>query len=89
MTVPDSGSVTFITFAVDKVRSRHEANARTPEIVLLSLMTFGGAAGGLMGMYLLRHKTHFATKFHFAVTVWLAFLVQLALAVMVLVMREG
>ena len=81
--------ITFFVFAVDKIRSKKETNTRTPEIVLLSLFTFGGAVGGLGGMYLLRHKTNFATKFHFGITVWPAFLVQAALAVMLLVMREG
>jgi uncharacterized membrane protein YsdA (DUF1294 family) len=74
--------VTFITFAADKIRSKKETNSRTPEIVLLSLITFGGAFGGLFGMYLLRHKTNFVTKFHFGITVWLSAAVQAALAVL-------
>ena len=81
--------ITFLVFAIDKIKSKKETNARTPEIVMLSLITFGGAVGGLAGMYLLRHKTNFATKFHFGITVWLAFLVQVALALMILVMKEG
>jgi uncharacterized membrane protein YsdA (DUF1294 family) len=74
--------VAFITFAADKIRSKKETNSRTPEIVLLSLITFGGAFGGLCVMYLLRHKTNFVTKFHFGITVWLSAAVQAALAVL-------
>ena len=71
--------ITLLTFAFDKFRSKNEANARTPEIVLLSLISFGGAIGGLIGMYVLRHKTNFVTKFHFGITVWLSALLQAAI----------
>lgn len=73
--------ITLIAFARDKKSSSNENNGRTPEIVLLSLITFGGALGGLVGMYALRHKTNPVTKFHFAVTEWLSLVVQVALAV--------
>ena len=72
--------ITLCTFAFDKARSKNEANTRTPEIVLLSLISFGGALGGLVGMYVLRHKTNFITKFHFGITVWLSALLQAAIA---------
>ena len=71
----------FIAFAVDKSHSAR-GTGRIPEVVLLSLATFGGAVGALAGMYLLRHKTQFAVKFHFAITVWLSLAVQVALAVL-------
>lgn len=71
--------LTLIFFAVDKRNSSDERNGRIPEIVLLTLMGMGGAVGGLAGMYLLRHKTKFVTKFHFALTVWLALACQLIL----------
>ncbi len=74
--------VTLLLFAIDKKNSANEANARIPEIVLLSLMTFGGALGGLVGMYVLRHKSNFVTKFHFAITVWASLIVQAVLAVL-------
>ncbi len=73
--------ITFGAFAVDKIKSRDESTSRVPEIALLSFMGFGGAVGGLFGMYLLRHKTNFKTKYHFGVTVWLALALQVALAV--------
>lgn len=73
--------ITFITFAIDKARSSNEANSRMPEMVLLSLMTFGGAMGGMIGMYVLRHKTNIATKLHFAMTVWVSLAAQITLFV--------
>ena len=71
----------FIAFAIDKSRSER-GSGRIPEMVLLSLATFGGAVGAFAGMYLLRHKTQFAVKFHFAITVWLSLAVQAAFAVL-------
>ena len=71
----------FIAFAVDKSHSAR-GTGRIPEMVLLSLATFGGAVGALAGMYLLRHKTQFAVKFHFAITVWLSLVVQAGLALL-------
>lgn len=73
--------ITFIAFAIDKARSSNEANSRMPEMVLLSLMTFGGAMGGMIGMYVLRHKTNIATKLHFAMTVWVSLAAQITLFV--------
>lgn len=74
--------ITLLAFAKDKQSASKEGNGRTPEIVLLSLVTFGGALGGLLGMYVLRHKTNPVTKFHFAVTEWLSLAVQVAVAVL-------
>ena len=74
--------ITLAAFAVDKIKSKDEGNTRIPEMVLLSLCTFGGSIGALIGMYVLRHKTNFITKFHFAITVWLSFAVQLAIFLM-------
>lgn len=74
--------ITFAAFAIDKARSSNEANSRMPEMVLLSLMTFGGSFGGMIGMYVLRHKTNIATKLHFAITVWVSLAVQVILFIM-------
>lgn len=71
--------INLILFAVDKKLSANEANARIPEIVLLSMTAFGGAPGAAIGMYVIRHKTNFVTKFHFAITVWLSLICQAAL----------
>jgi len=62
-------------FGIDKIKSKGDAS-RTPEIVLLSLMTFGGAVGGLVGMYVFRHKTNPITKFHFTITLFVSLAVQ-------------
>ena len=74
--------ITLAAYAIDKKNSSRESNGRTPEIVLLSLATFGGAVGALIGIYVLRHKSNFVTKFHFGITVWLSAIVQAAIAVL-------
>ena len=73
--------ITFICFAVDKARSKNESKSRIPEVILLSMIGFGGAFGGLLGMYALRHKTIFKTKFHFIMSLWAALFVQAAIVV--------
>lgn len=65
-------------FGIDKLKSKGDIS-RTPEIVLLSLMTFGGAVGGLIGMYVFRHKTNPITKFHFTITLFLSLAAQIFL----------
>ncbi len=70
--------LSFLLFAFDKFLAKRQASFRIPEATLLSGICFGGAIGGLIGMYLLRHKTHFASKFHFALTVWLSLVIQIA-----------
>jgi uncharacterized membrane protein YsdA (DUF1294 family) len=77
--------ITLIFFAADKKNSSREGKGRIPEIVLLSLCSFGGALGTLIGMYVLRHKTNPITKFHFFVTLWLSLAIQAALAVLMLI----
>lgn len=48
--------VTFCAFGWDKRRAvRHKRRVR--ESTLLGLSAAGGAAGGLLAMYLFRHKT--------------------------------
>lgn len=46
----------FILYGVDKSRAKRGA-WRISEKALLCLSFFGGAAGGLLGMVLFRHKT--------------------------------
>ena len=73
--------LTLVAFAVDKIKSSGDSS-RIPEIVLLSLISFGGSVGGLIGIYVLRHKTNPLTKFHFAVTEFAALAVQAYLLIM-------
>ncbi len=74
--------ITLVFFASDKHNSSRDGKGRVPEIVLLSLCSFGGACGALIGMYVLRHKTNPVTKFHFFVTLWLSVALQAALAIL-------
>jgi len=75
ITIAVMSVLTFIAFAVDKIKSSGDSS-RIPEMVLLSLISFGGSVGGLIGIYVLRHKTNPITKFHFAVTEFAALAVQ-------------
>ena len=48
--------VAFCAMALDKYRAvRHRW--RIPEATLIGLALLGGSIGGMLGMYLLRHKT--------------------------------
>ena len=49
-------AVTLMLYAIDKSRARRGA-WRISERTLLLFSFFGGALGGLCGMYLCRHKT--------------------------------
>ena len=48
--------LTFLLFGFDKNAARMN-QSRIPEKVLLGLTILGGAAGGLIGMQVFRHKT--------------------------------
>lgn len=67
--------VTFIFFAADK-RKAENNRPRIKIITLLGLCFIGGSAGGLLGMYLLRHKTK---KNYFTVGIPLIILTHLVL----------
>ena len=51
--------VTFIAFAWDKLvaSTGNDLNRRAPEARLLGLSLIGGSVGGLIAMYIFRHKT--------------------------------
>lgn len=46
----------FLLYAIDKIKAKMGA-WRIPEKTLLLFSFFGGALGGLVGMWLCRHKT--------------------------------
>lgn len=48
--------LTFFTFAWDKGLARRQSR-RISEMTLLCLSAVGGTVGGLLAMYLFRHKT--------------------------------
>lgn len=65
--------ITFICFAIDKLAAiRHKYRIRI--LVLLGLAFAGGSIGGLLGMYLLRHKTR---KDYFTVGIPLILVMQI------------
>ena len=72
---------TWVVFWIDKRRSRKDGARRVSQAVLLGISAFGGAAGGLAAMSLLRHKTkHLSFKIllplflvlHLVVLMWLS-----------------
>ena len=65
-------ALTFAVMLLDKVRAIKKA-WRVPEATLLTLAVLGGSLGGLMGMYLFRHKTR---KPKFTVTLPLLLILQ-------------
>ena len=75
--------ITVIVFGIDKKISKKENAVRVPEIVLLSLISLGGAPGGLIGMYSFRHKTVFKEKFHFGIELWFSLILQIAAAIFI------
>lgn len=69
--------VTFIAYAIDKQKAKKGA-WRIPEATLLGLSFFGGALGGYLAMYAVRHKTK-KLKFHLVNLLGLAW--QIALGI--------
>ena len=53
--------ITFIIFGIDKYKAIKD-QWRIKEATLLGLSFIGGALGGMLGMYVFRHKTK---KFYF------------------------
>lgn len=71
--------LTWILFGLDKWKAIH-GKWRIRESTLLGLSFIGGAAGGLAGMYLFRHKIR---KMRFQIGVPLMLLVQAALFLLI------
>ena len=70
-------AVTLLLYLIDKSRAKRGA-WRIPEKVLLGCGILGGAAGGLLGMKLFRHKTK---KAYFWTVNGIAFIVHVVVAV--------
>ncbi len=70
----------FLTMGADKQRARR-GSRRVPEKTLFLLALIGGAAGGLCGMLVFRHKTK---HWYFVVGFPLIFLIQVAVAVYII-----
>lgn len=49
--------ITFIAYVIDKNKAEN-GDWRIPEWTLLLLSACGGAVGGYIGMFLVRHKIH-------------------------------
>ncbi len=81
--------ITVIVFAKDKISSMGNRAKRTPESVLLALISLGGALGGVIGMYVFRHKTSFSDKFQFGIGVWFSLLLQVALGILIALLQYG
>jgi uncharacterized membrane protein YsdA (DUF1294 family) len=71
--------VAFITYGIDKYKSKRATGARrVPERVLLIIAALGGSIGALIAMHIWRHKTKHA-KFKYGVPAIL--LIQVAIAI--------
>lgn len=74
---------TLILFAYDKVAACTD-RARIPIASLLAPIALGGAAGGLLGMLLFRHKTK---KWYFRLPIFFSLAVQVAIPIALLIMK--
>ena len=73
--------ITMILYASDKSRAKRN-KWRIKESVLLSFSFFGGAIGGMIGLYVFRHKTK---HWYFVVVNWLGLIIQCAIGVYLLI----
>ncbi len=69
--------LTFTMFGVDKWKAVHD-RWRIREFTLIGFSVIGGAAGGLAGMYIFRHKTR---KPYFKFGIPMILFVQIAFAI--------
>ena len=49
-------AIAFLLMLIDKQKAKKK-RWRIPEATLLGIIAIGGSLGGLLGMFLLRHKT--------------------------------
>ncbi len=78
-----------LVFFIDKRLSCHSGRRRIPEIVLLTMITFGGSIGGLLGIYGMHHKQNRHTKFHFRITAVLSCIAQAGILLLLYLTQGG
>jgi len=69
--------ITFISFGLDKYAANND-KWRIKNITLLGLAFIGGTIGGLIAMYVFRHKTQ---KDYYTVGLWLMIIMQIILLI--------
>ena len=70
-------ALAFLFFAIDKANAA-DGRTRIPEITLLTLSALGGGVGAMMGRTFLHHKSNARRKMHFAIVLWVSFVMQIA-----------
>ena len=70
---------TFIIYGIDKFKAKRN-EWRIKESVLLLSSFLGGSIGGLLGMYVLRHKTK---HWYFGAVNILSFIIHIALGILI------
>ncbi len=73
--------ITFLAMYIDK-RKAKKGKRRIPEKTLFILVGLGGGIGGILGMYLFRHKTK-KTRFVIGFSAILIFEVLVVIAILV------
>ena len=73
--------ITYMTYASDKQKSI-KGGWRNKESTLLILSVLFGAAGGLLAMYQLRHKTN---HWYFVFINWVFLIIQIAILIYLLI----
>ena len=69
--------ITYLTYTIDKAKAQ-KGKWRIPEKVLLTLSIIGGACGGLLAMYSIRHKTR---HWYFAIINVLSIVIHLMITI--------
>lgn len=69
--------ITFISFGLDKYAANND-KWRIKNVTLLGLAFIGGTIGGLIAMYVFRHKTQ---KDYYTVGLWLMIIMQIILLI--------
>lgn len=71
--------ITFTLYAIDK-KSAIKHKWRIKEVTLLTFTFLFGSIGGLLGLYILRHKNK---HWYFAIINWLSLIIHIIIAIYV------